>query len=158
MANRRLYQLSHCTYICEYHVVWTPKYRGKVLADKCIKEEFKRLFKQICAWKRLTIRAWHVGDEHIHLYISIPPKYSIAYAIAILKGKSSAFDQAVSIRPLLCESFSRSQIFRNSARQRVGGFWCNVRLTSWCCAPLSVFAGRSLTPHRASYPRIPRCM
>src|SRR3989344_7617138 len=91
MANRRLYQLSHCTYICEYHVVWTPKYRGKVLADKCIKEEFKRLFKQICAWKRLTIRAWHVGDEHIHLYISIPPKYSIAYAIAILKGKSSAW-------------------------------------------------------------------
>ncbi len=45
MVNRRLYQLSRCTYICEYHVVWTPKYRGKVLADKYIKDELKRIFK-----------------------------------------------------------------------------------------------------------------
>ncbi len=91
MANRRLYQLSHCTYCCEYHVVWTPKYRGKVLADKYIKEELKRIFKQICKWKGFGIRAWHVGDEHIHLYVSIPPKYSVSYALAILKGKSSAW-------------------------------------------------------------------
>lgn len=91
MANRRLYQLSHCTYTCEYHVVWTPKYRGKVLADKYIKDELKRIFKQICVWKGFLIRAWHIGDEHIHLYVSIPPKYSVVYAIQILKGKSSAW-------------------------------------------------------------------
>ncbi|MFZ1626436.1 MAG: IS200/IS605 family transposase [Candidatus Moraniibacteriota bacterium] len=50
------------------------------------------LFKQIAQWKKLTIYAWHVGDEHIHLHIGIlPPKYSIAYIIQILKGKTSGW-------------------------------------------------------------------
>jgi len=91
MANNRLYQLSHCTYTCQYHLVWTPKYRGKVMADKYIKAELKRIFKQICRWKGLSIHQWHIGDEHIHLYASIPPKYSIAYIMSILKGKSSTW-------------------------------------------------------------------
>lgn len=91
MTNRRLYQLDHCTYHCDYHIVWIPKYRGKVMADTYIKQELMRLFKSICKWKGFVIRAWHIGDEHIHLVISIPPKYSISYAIGVLKGKSSAW-------------------------------------------------------------------
>jgi len=92
MANARIYHtLSHSTYLCKYHVVFTPKYRGRVLADTYIKAELKRLFKQIAKWKGLTIHAWHVGDEHIHLYISIPPKHSVSYVMSILKGKSSAW-------------------------------------------------------------------
>lgn len=91
MANRRIYQLSRCTYVCQYHIVWTPKYRGKVLEDKYIKQELKRIFKMICKWKGFPIHAWHIGDEHIHLFITIPPKYSVAYAMAIIKGKSSAW-------------------------------------------------------------------
>jgi len=91
MTNRRLYQLDHCTYHCDYHIVWIPKYRGKVMADIYIKQELMRLFKTICKWKGFVVRAWHVGDEHIHLIISIPPKFSVAYAIGILKGKSSAW-------------------------------------------------------------------
>jgi len=90
-SNRKLYQLDHCTYICQYHIVWTTKYRGKVMADKYIKLELKRIFKLICQWKGFRPLCWHIGDEHIHLYISIPPKYSIAYAIQILKGKSSSW-------------------------------------------------------------------
>lgn len=89
--NYLLYQLEHCTYHCSYHIVWTPRYRGKVLADTYIKQELKRMFKQIAKWKQLTIYAWHVGDEHIHLHIGIPPKYSIAYIIQILKGKTSGW-------------------------------------------------------------------
>ena len=91
MTNRRLYQLDHCTYHCDYHIVWIPKYRGKVMADTYIKQELMRLFKSICKWKGFVIRAWHVGDEHIHLVISIPPKHSVSYAIGVLKGKSSAW-------------------------------------------------------------------
>ena len=91
MANARLYQLSHCTYICKYHVVWTTKYRGKILADDFIKQEMKRIFKMIAKWKDMQIHAWHVGDEHIHLYITISPKYSVSYSVGILKGKSSAW-------------------------------------------------------------------
>jgi len=71
--------------------VWTPRYRGKVLADNYIKQELRRMFNQIANWKDLKIHAWHIGDEHIHLHISIPPKYSIAYVIQILKGKTSGW-------------------------------------------------------------------
>ena len=91
MANKRLYQLSHCTYLCQYHVVWTPRFRGKVLADAYIKAEFKRIFKLICKWKGFRIVAWHVGDEHVHLYLIIPPKFSVSFAVNVIKGKSSAW-------------------------------------------------------------------
>ena len=61
------------------------------MADTYIKHELKRIFKLIAKWKGFTIRAWHIGDEHIHLYVSIPPKYSVSFAIGIIKGKSSAW-------------------------------------------------------------------
>jgi len=61
------------------------------MQETYIKNTFKTIFKQIARWKDFKIMEWHVGDEHIHLYIIIPPKYSIAYAIQILKGKSSAW-------------------------------------------------------------------
>ena len=91
MSNGKLYTLSHCTYQCQYHLVWTSRYRGKVMTDKYIKAEFKRIFKQIARWKKWTILAWHIGDEHIHLYISIAPKHSISYVTSILKGKASSW-------------------------------------------------------------------
>jgi len=89
--STKLYQQTHTTWICQYHLVWCPKYRGKVLVDHYIKQELKRIFKMIARWKGYRIEAWHIGDEHIHLYMIIPPKYSVAYAMAILKGKSSAW-------------------------------------------------------------------
>ena len=91
MPHTKLYQLNHSTFVCKYHIIWTPKYRGKVLADTYIKQELKRIFKQIGKWKGFIIEAWHVGDDHIHLYLTIPPKYSGSYAVQILKGKSSAW-------------------------------------------------------------------
>lgn len=91
MSNARIYQLSHCTYVCKYHLVWTTKYHGKVLADKHIKQELKRILKMVCRWKGFPIHAWHIGDEHIHMYITIPPKYSVSYATSVIKGKTSAW-------------------------------------------------------------------
>lgn len=89
--NHKLYNLSHCTYICQYHLVWTPKYRGSVMAPSFIKQEFKRIFKLVCKWKGFKIHSWHIGDEHIHLFLTIPPKYSVSYAMSVIKGKSSAW-------------------------------------------------------------------
>lgn len=89
--NGRLYTLDHCTYTCQYHLVWTSKYRGKVLTDKYIKQQLRQIFNSIAKWKGFRILAWHIGDEHIHLYLTIPPKYSISYAVQILKGKSSSW-------------------------------------------------------------------
>lgn len=85
----KLYHLEHCTYLCQYHIVWTPKYRGKVLVSKYIKAEIRRILKMICKWKQIKIKAWHIGDEHIHLYLIIPPKYSASYIVGLLKTKSS---------------------------------------------------------------------
>jgi len=91
MSNGRLYQLNHCLYYCRYHVVWTPHYRGRVMVSYFIKQEFERIFKMISKWKHFEIYECHVADDHIHLYLSIPPKFSLSYAISILKGKSSAW-------------------------------------------------------------------
>ena len=85
----KLYQLEHSSYICQYHIVWTPRYRGKVLADNYIKQELKRIFKFISKWKGFTLVQWHIADDHIHFHIVIPSKYSVAYAIMVLKSKSA---------------------------------------------------------------------
>jgi putative transposase len=61
------------------------------LGDNYIKQELKRIFKFIAKWKGLRIVQWHIGDEHIHLYLVIPPKYSAAYIICVLKAKSSSW-------------------------------------------------------------------
>ena len=89
--NGRLYQLNHCTYMCNYHIVWVTAYRRKYFEKEWNKRELRNMVRSICRWKGFEIRAWHVGDEHVHLYISIPPKYSVSYAVNILKGKSSSW-------------------------------------------------------------------
>lgn len=91
MSNGKLYQLSHCTYVCEYHLVWCCKYRRQILTDNYIKQEMKRIIKQISKWKGFIPKQWHIGDDHIHLYVTIPPKYSVAYTMSILKGKTSSW-------------------------------------------------------------------
>ena len=88
--NYRLYNLEHSTYVCQYHLVWATKYRGK-LFDNYIKAEMKRIFKMICKWKGFILLQWHVGEEHVHLYIIIPPKFSVSYVVQVLKGKSSSW-------------------------------------------------------------------
>ena len=114
MSNARLYQLNHCLYYCRYHFVWTPKYRGKVLADKYIKSELQSMFKQIAKWKGLTIFQWHIGDEHVHLYVSIPPKYLASYVMEILKGKTSTWIKKKTKKfpkgPLWCRGYFVSTI------------------------------------------------
>jgi putative transposase len=90
-SQRRLYSLEHSTWECSYHVVFVTKYRGQVLTDKYIKQELKREIKQIAKWKGFIIRQWYIGDEHVHLYLDIPTKYSVAYTIGILKGKTSTW-------------------------------------------------------------------
>jgi putative transposase len=90
-SNGHLYNLSHCTYVCQYHLVWATKYRGLVITDDYSKRELKRIFVVISKWKGFKLHGLHVGIEHIHMYITIPPKYSVSYAVSILKGKSSSW-------------------------------------------------------------------
>lgn len=89
--KREIRTLSHTFYDCKYHIVFTPKYRWKVFESKYIKEEVRRILGLVCKWKWFEIVSWHVSVDHIHLILIIPPKFSISYAMSILKWKSSAW-------------------------------------------------------------------
>lgn len=89
--KRTIRTLSHCFYELKYHLVWTPKYRGKVLVDKKIKDELRRIFESVCKWKRWEIIELNIQDDHIHLCLLCTPKDSISYVMQIIKGKSSAW-------------------------------------------------------------------
>lgn len=80
--------ISHVIYDCKYHVVILPKYRYEVLTKEIkvfVSDEIKRL----CLWLGIKIIEGNVSKDHIHLCILIPPKYSIAEVIGIIKSKTA---------------------------------------------------------------------
>ena len=79
---------SHAIYRCEYHFVWVPKYRYQVLVQD-IKERLKEILVELCNWLDITIIEGAICSDHVHMYLSVPPKYSPAHVMKILKGKSS---------------------------------------------------------------------
>ena len=89
--RRTIRTLSHSFYDLKYHIVWTPKYRGKVLISKKIKSELRRIFEIICKWKHWEIIELSIEDDHVHMVILLTPRDSISYAMQIIKGKSSAW-------------------------------------------------------------------
>jgi len=89
--RRTIRTLSHCYYDLKYHIVWTPKYRGKVLAAKTVKDELRRTLESVCRWKRWEIIELSVQDDHIHMCLLCSPRDSVSYVMQILKGKSSAW-------------------------------------------------------------------
>lgn len=89
--KRTIRTLSHCFYELKYHLVWTPKYRGKVLGSDKVKQELQRIFESICKWKHWEILELNIQVDHIHLVLAGTPRDSISYIMLILKGKSSAW-------------------------------------------------------------------
>jgi putative transposase len=89
--KRTICTLSHCFYDLKYHIVWTPKYRGKVLTTNKIRSELRRIFESICKWKHWEIIELSIQDDHIHLCIIPTPRDSISYVMQVLKGKLSAW-------------------------------------------------------------------
>ncbi|RKY91904.1 IS200/IS605 family transposase [candidate division KSB1 bacterium] len=81
-------KLSHAIYCCEYHIVWVPKYRFRILSG-VIKELLDEWIRQISEWKGVEIIELTICTDHIHLVASIPPKLSISDYIGILKGKTA---------------------------------------------------------------------
>lgn len=81
-------KLSHVTYDCRYHIVWITKYRFKVI-DEEIRTALKWNIKHTCDSRGIEIIKGSVGEEHVHLYLQIPPKHSISDTMKWIKGKSS---------------------------------------------------------------------
>ena len=81
-------KLAHAVWQCKYHVIWCPKYRFRILRGE-IGLSVRDIIKQLCEWRKIEILEGDVQADHIHLVLSIPPKYSISETIGFLKGKSA---------------------------------------------------------------------
>ena len=79
-------KLSHVVYKCDYHIVWVPKYRFRILSG-IVKELMEKDIRMLCEWKGCEVEELNVQVDHIHLMVSIPPKVSISEFMGILKGK-----------------------------------------------------------------------
>jgi len=79
-------KLSHVVYKCDYHIVWVPKYRYRILKGE-IKELVEKDIRMLCEWKSCEVLELNVQDDHIHLLVSVPPKVSISKLMGVLKGK-----------------------------------------------------------------------
>lgn len=80
--------LSHSKWDCKYHVVFVPKFRKKALYGK-IKEFLKSTFHELAKQKNCKIISGHLVQDHVHMVISIPPKYAVSDVIGYLKGKAA---------------------------------------------------------------------
>ena len=80
--------LSPVRWDCKYHVVIIPKYRRKVFYGK-LRKQIGTILRELCRQRGIELVEGHAMPDHIHLCLSIPPKYSVAHAVGLLKGKSA---------------------------------------------------------------------
>ena len=91
--------LSHTKWLCKYHIVFTPKYRRKAIYGQ-YKESIGQILRQLCNYKGVEIIEGYLMPDHIHMLVSIPPKYSVSQFMGYLKGKSSLmiFDKHANLK------------------------------------------------------------
>lgn len=87
MANQ-INSLSHTNWMCKYHIVFTPKYRRKIIYNQ-YRESLREIIKLLCKYKGVEILEGHLMPDHVHLVLSIPPKLSVSAFMGYLKGKSA---------------------------------------------------------------------
>jgi len=79
---------AHVKWDCKYHVVILPKYRRKTLYGR-VRRDVGKILRELCRQKGIELLEGKAMPDHIHMLVSVPPKYSIAMTIGYLKGKSS---------------------------------------------------------------------
>ena len=80
--------LAHTRWECKYHVVFIPKYRKKAIFNN-LRNVLGERFREFAARKESTILEGHVMNDHVHMLICIPPKYSVSQVVGYIKGKSA---------------------------------------------------------------------
>jgi len=80
--------LSHVRWDCKYHVVFVPKYRQKRLYGK-FRRKVGDIFKDLCRQKDIELLEGHLMSDHVHMCLRVPPKFSIAFVVGFIKGKSA---------------------------------------------------------------------
>lgn len=80
--------LCHSAWECKYHIVWIPKCRRKVLYGK-VRQHLGEIFRELARQRESVILEGHLCPDHVHVFISIPPKYAVSQVIGYIKGKSA---------------------------------------------------------------------
>ena len=81
-------RLRHSVWECKYHLVWIPKCRRKVLYGQ-LRRELGEVFHELARQKECRIEEGHLLADHVHVLMSIPPKFAVAQAVGFVKGKSA---------------------------------------------------------------------
>ena len=82
--------LCHSSWDCKYHIVWIPKYRRKAMFGN-IRKYLIEIIRELAKQKESHIEAGHIAVDHVHVCISIPPKYAVAQVVGFMKGKSAIY-------------------------------------------------------------------
>ena len=95
----RAQSLAHTSWLCKYHIVFSPKYRRKIIFNQ-YRESIGEIIKQLCRYKGVEIIEGHLMPDHVHMLVTIPPKISVAQFMGYLKGKSALmiFDKHANLK------------------------------------------------------------
>ena len=80
--------LSHTMWECKYHIVWISKYRKKTIFGD-LRKHLGEMFRELARQKESKILEGHLMSDHVHILLSIPPKYSVSQVVGFIKGKSA---------------------------------------------------------------------
>ena len=86
--NNGTYSLAHTRWKCQYHIVFTPKYRRKIIYG-ALRAEIGKILRELCRRKEVEIIEAHAMQDHIHMLVSIPPNERVSDFMGYLKGKST---------------------------------------------------------------------
>ena len=84
----RFKKMSHSIWHCSYHIIWTPKYRYRILNGK-VKREVESCIRNFASQKGCIVEELNVQEDHVHLLVLVPPKISISNIVGILKGRTA---------------------------------------------------------------------
>ena len=92
-------KLAHAVWQCKYHIIWCPKYRFKILRG-AFQRSVEEILRQLCDWKKLEILEMSIQEDHVHMVLSIPPKFSVSAVVGFLKGKCAIkiFDKHLELK------------------------------------------------------------
>ena len=96
---QKAYSLSHTKWMCKYRIVFTPKYRRKIIYNQ-IRRDIGEILRRLCEYKGAEIIEGHLMPDHVHIPVSIPPKISVSSFMGYLKGKSAlmVFDKHANLK------------------------------------------------------------
>lgn len=99
MEKKDLHHSAHSTWRCQYHIVFAPKFRRKVIYDE-LKVDIGKILRKLCEEKKVEIIEAELCPDHVHMLVSIPPHISIAQFMGYLKGKSTLmiFDRHANLK------------------------------------------------------------